>query len=48
MGIGMVLIVEKNKVNPIVNYLEETGEKVYTIGEVITSNDLKNRVIIKE
>lgn len=35
MGIGMVLVVDRDKANTIIATLSEMGEKSYTIGEII-------------
>ena len=40
-GIGMVLIVDKNSVDEIGNYLEVAGEKFYKIGRVVEGNGVK-------
>ncbi|ODV58494.1 bifunctional aminoimidazole ribotide synthase/glycinamide ribotide synthase [Ascoidea rubescens DSM 1968] len=39
MGIGMALICEKASVNQVTKLLEESGETVYQIGELIDRND---------
>lgn len=39
MGIGMVVIVSKEDEEEAKKVLEESGEKVYTLGEVIEGND---------
>ena len=40
-GIGMVLIVDKNSVDEIGNYLEVAGEKFYKIGRVVEGSGVK-------
>ena len=40
-GIGMVLIVDKNSVDEIGNYLEVAGEKFYKIGQVVEGSGVK-------
>ena len=39
MGIGMVIIVSKEDEEEAKKVLEESGEKAYTLGEVIEGND---------
>ncbi len=47
LGIGMVLIVSKHEAEEICTRLEQAGEKVWVIGNVIPA-DSSNRVIIKD
>ena len=35
MGIGYILVVDKNDASAVITALESTGEKVYTIGEIV-------------
>ena len=39
MGIGLVLIVDKENVNEIVDYINTTDEKAYIIGEVVDTHE---------
>lgn len=46
MGIGMVLVIDKNDLTKIENILNSLDEKFYLIGQ-ITENKSKSRIIIK-
>ena len=39
MGIGLVLIVDKENANEIVDYINTTDEKAYIIGEVVDTHE---------
>ena len=39
MGIGLVLIVNKENANEILNYINDTDEKAYIIGEVVDTHE---------
>ncbi|KAF2076294.1 hypothetical protein CYY_002409 [Polysphondylium violaceum] len=44
-GIGMILIVEKDRVESIKSVLESHNETVYQIGEIIANNDTNSKVV---